>query len=367
MVTQIIPIRYMDATKLIENLRPLLSADATINANESSNAILLTDTETNIHRMTEIIHALDTSVSSISAIRVFPLRYADAKDFASVLTQLFSPETSGTNGQNQGGPGAFFGRFGGGGGGRGGGGGGGGGEAAAPESEARKAASRVVAVADAQSNSVVVSAPEEYMDTIADIVSRLDTSTTDVTETRIFRLDHADSMELSTILNSLYGDSTTTAGAGGRTGGQGQNGRNGGNGGNGGNGNRPVVIYPNAQPAAGPSDRSLLQARMVAVPDPRTNSIIVNCSHDTMEQVALTIGRLDTTDAKKQHVYVEFLQNADPDNLATILRGMFGGQNVSTTGAQPTSSALNQRTVNGASSDVTGTLNTSSTGNNGGR
>ena len=107
MVTQIIPIRYMDATKLLDNLRPLLSADATINANESSNAILLTDTQTNIHRMVEIIHALDTSVSSISTIRVFPLRYADAKDFANVLTQLFSPETSGSNSQQQGGPGRF--------------------------------------------------------------------------------------------------------------------------------------------------------------------------------------------------------------------------------------------------------------------
>ena len=64
---------------------------------------------------------------------------------------------------------------------------GGGGAPAEAESEARKAASRVIAVADEQSNSVVVSAPEEYMATITEIVNRLDTSTTDVTETRIFQ------------------------------------------------------------------------------------------------------------------------------------------------------------------------------------
>ncbi len=207
MVTQILPIRYMEAGKLVENLSPLLSSNATISANESSNAIILTDTQTNIHRIAQIIHSLDTSISSISTIRVFPLRYADAKDFANVLTQLFSPDAgTSRNGQNNQNPAAaFFGRFG-----RGGGGGGGGGDApAAPDSAARKAASRVVAVADEQSNSVVVSAPDEYMSTISDIVSRLDTSTTDITETRIFRLDHADSVATATILNSLYGDPST--------------------------------------------------------------------------------------------------------------------------------------------------------------
>ena len=101
---------------------------------------------------------------------------------------------------------------------------------------------------------------------------------------------------------------------------------------------QPVRKEPEALPPP-TSDRQLQQARMVAVPDPRTNSIIVNSSHETMEQIALTIGRLDATDSKKQHVYVELLEHADPDNVATILRGMFGNQ---TSGnrvtSQPTSS-----------------------------
>jgi len=354
MVTQILPIRYMEAGKLVENLSPLLSANATISANESSNAIILTDTQTNIHRIAQIIHSLDTSISSISTIRVFPLRYADAKDFANVLTQLFSPDAgTSRNGQNnnQNPAAAFFGRFG-----RGG--GGGGGDApAAPESEARKAASRVVAVADEQSNSVVVSAPDEYMETINEIVTRLDTSTTDVTETRIFRLDHADSTATATILNALYGDPTTVSGA--KSNAQGQNGQRPNNNNNNNNNN-------GRQQSGTPSERQLLEARVVAVADPRTNSIVVSCSRDTMEQIALTIGRLDATDAKKQHVYVHVLEHADPDNVATILRGMFGNQTSgNSTSNQPTSSALNQRTTTGASSDVTGTLNTNGTPNSG--
>lgn len=348
MVTQILPIRYVEAGKLVDNIRALLSPDATVSANESSNSILLTDTQTNIHRIAEIIRALDTSVSSISTIRVFPLRYADAKDFAGVLTQLFTPDQSARNSQNnQNGPLAgFFGRFGGG---RGG--------AAAPEppqSEARQAASRVVAVADQQSNSVIVSAPDAYMETIAEIVTRLDVSISDISETRIFHLEHADATELSNILNSLYADNTTTAQNRGN-GNQGQNNRN---------QRQPQQNNQNSQP----SERSLLQARVVTVPDPRTNSLLVSASRDTMEQIALTIGRLDATDSKKQHVYVYTLEHADPDNVASILRGMFSSQNTTSTGQQPTSSALNQRTSTGASTDVTGVLNTSgNTGRSGGR
>ena len=104
---------------------------------------------------------------------------------------------------------------------------------------------------------------------------------------------------------------------------------------------------------------------MVAVPDPRTNSILVNTSHDTMTEVALTIGRLDTTDSKKQHVYVRVLQHADPDAVVGILRTLFGD----TTSSAAQQSLLEQRTNTGASSDVVGTLNTGGTGggNNGGR
>ena len=72
MVTQIIAVRYADATQMIANLSPLIPSYATIAANESSNAIVLTDTQTNVRRMAEIVRALDTSISSIAGIRVFP-------------------------------------------------------------------------------------------------------------------------------------------------------------------------------------------------------------------------------------------------------------------------------------------------------
>jgi general secretion pathway protein D len=78
---------------MIENLRPLLSDNASMTANEGSNSILLTDTLTNVNRVARIIHAIDNSVTSISTIRVFPLTHADAKEIATIVTQLFAPDS----------------------------------------------------------------------------------------------------------------------------------------------------------------------------------------------------------------------------------------------------------------------------------
>ena len=366
-VTQILPVRYADVSKLIDNLRPLLSDEASISANDASNAIILTDTQTNVRRIAEIIRALDTSISGISTMHVFPLQYADAKELADVLTQLFQP-TAGANGSRQGAGGGAGGGVGGGGfpgffGRRGGGEGGGGGDNAEPTSEARSAASRVVAVADEQSNSVIVSAPDEYMATISEVVSRLDTSINDVTETRIFHLLHADATEMANILTSLYSDNSTTSQTTGNNR-QGQQSRFGGGGGPFGGGFGGG--QQNEAATGQPSTRALLAARVVAVPDPRTNSIIVTSSHDSMEEIALTVGRLDASDSKKQHVRIYTLQNADPDNVAAILRGMFSTNGSSSTDTQATD-VLTQRTATGASSDVVNTLDTSGNTGSGSR
>jgi len=135
MVTQIIPVKHANITSLVNNLRPLIGTYAEMTVNESANSLIITATQRDIKRMTEIINALDESISGTSSIRVFPLKYADAKELSTVIKELF-PATTQQQGGNRGGG---FNPFGGGGGfnpfgggvnpfgGRGGGGGGGGG------------------------------------------------------------------------------------------------------------------------------------------------------------------------------------------------------------------------------------------------
>lgn len=363
-VTQILPLRYGEAAKLVENLRPLLSDTATISANEGSNAILLTDTQANIRRMAMIIHALDTSVSSISTLRVFPLSYADAKSLAEIVTELFSTtETAQNQAQNQRG-------------GRNGFGGGGGGRFGPPQppqpaqaqSGALDAAARVVAVADEQSNSLIVSASEEVMTEVSELVARVDKSTTDITDTRIFRLINADAVETADIINTLYGDGSTN-GSATQANGQNRGGNNAattgarrttGNGRNNG-GNQQGGQGQPAAAGGSRSERALLQSRVVAVGDPRTNSLLISASKDSLTSIAEMIGRLDATDAKKQHVYVYRLQHADPDSVANVLRSMTGDATATSNAASATS-RLTDRAANGASTEATQAATSSSVG-----
>ena len=74
-VTQIIPVRYANVTQLVPNLQQLLPTSATLSANESANSLILVATKTDIQRILKIVNALDTSIASVSSIRVIPLRY----------------------------------------------------------------------------------------------------------------------------------------------------------------------------------------------------------------------------------------------------------------------------------------------------
>ncbi len=351
LVTQIIPVRYADATKLIENIRPLLEEDVTLSANESSNAIVITDTLTNIRRMAEIIQALDTSISSISAIRVFALEYADATEVADVIKEVFASDTSSSSRNNF--QRMMQQRFN-----MGGRGGPPGGGSSNASSEARNAASRVVAVADEYTNALVVSAPDELLPTIEQIVQQLDTNIADVTEVRVFRLEHADAAELAQLINDLYYDQSNTSSSsrGGMRGGA------------------PSFFGRGGSSSTQRSQRSLMQSRVMAVGDPRTNSLIVSAARETLLTISEMIGRLDASSDKKQKVFVVPLEHADVDNVAEVLRGMFdngttGGSNSrSRTGSSTTgTSRLSQRVNTGASTANTTLNNSRGSGGSGGR
>ena len=112
MVTQIIAVRHANAAQLIQNLQPLIPEYArdSFSANESGNSLLLTATKTDVRRVVEIVKALDDSISATSGLRVFPLKYADAKALATAVKELFTQQTSQ---QGQGGRGGGQGGFGG--------------------------------------------------------------------------------------------------------------------------------------------------------------------------------------------------------------------------------------------------------------
>ncbi|MBK9138304.1 MAG: hypothetical protein IPM17_06000 [Verrucomicrobia bacterium] len=346
-ITQVIPVRFINAVQVARDLQSLFPPSATIAANEGGNAVVITDTQTNIRRIAEIIRALDTSIASVSTIRVFPLRYADAKALATVVRDLFASTDSGRGNPQQQQqfrgfrPPGFGGDQ--------------GGQQQNAGGSARVATPRVVAVADERSNSLVVSAPEDQMTLIADMVAEIDTNVDDITELRVFRLQFADPQETADLILGLFPDPNQS--------GQGNRGqvRFGGPGGFGG-----------GQAAAStPSSRLQKQSKVLAVPDLRTRSVVVSAARELMDQIATMVAQLDSDPAKKQKVFVYSVENTDPQAVEEILRGLFEGQNarnrsLNTTrnNQRQTGNQLNNRANN--TSRNQGTRNSSfGTGNTG--
>ena len=319
MVTQIIPIRFGNAGQLIENISELLPDYATISANDGSNAIILTDTQTNIHRIAEIVSALDTSISSISEIKVFPLVYADAKQLAEVVKGLFETRSSGSSrsssSRSSGIAEMMRSRFGGGSSSSRSSGSSGRSSRSSGGSAALAAASRVVAISEERTNSLVVSAPSDLIPTIEQLVKEMDRNIEDVTELQVFPLKYADAYEMAEIVTNLFSDKDEIENSRGgyRFGSWGRS--------------SSSSSRSRSSSSGNSSERMLQQKRVLAVADPRTNSVIVSATAELMTQVALMIERLDDNKAKQQKVFTYSLQNADVEGVSAILRNMFEQQN----------------------------------------
>ena len=339
-VTQILPVKFISAEQVIKNLEMLLPTSATMSANAGANALIITDTQVNIRRVAEILKALDTPVASVSSIKVFPLKYADAKALSTVLKDLFAPDTSSSGGRGQQGGvdprQQLFQRFGGGGGAPGGG-------ASSGAAGGRVSTPKVVASADEQSNSLIISAPEAQMPLIEDLVKQVDVPVEDVSEVKVFRLKHANAEDTATMIKNLFPDTSSSS-----------QGNRGGSSRTGFSFFRPPDASGSRGGATGQSDRTLKQNRVVAVADNRTASVIVTASSALMEQISGMITQLDSDPSKQQKVFVIPVENADPAQMQQILQSLFPAQNGR--------SAQNSTSASGRSGFGSGTT----TRNNGG-
>jgi type II secretory pathway component GspD/PulD (secretin) len=203
-VTQIIPIRFVEARQLVSDLSTFVSPQATVVANEAGNSIVVTDTQSNIRHLAEIIRAIDNSAQSETEIRVFRLKYANPADVAQEISSVFPSSTSGNTAQAP----TRFGGGGGGGGGffaqmmaaRGGGGGGGGSSA----NDRMKKATQVTAVADNRIQAVIVTAPKDLIEEIAGMMTDLDVPSDRDQNVYVFKMNNGDSQQAVTVLQNMF-------------------------------------------------------------------------------------------------------------------------------------------------------------------
>lgn len=216
-VTQVIPIRFVDAGDLVKDLSSFVSPQATVVANDAGNSIVITDTQSNIRHIVEIIKAIDSSAEAETEIRVFRLKYANPNDVATELGTVFPSSTSGNTsqapfsfGRGFGGGGNPFARMFGGGGFPG----GGGGTATTGNSanDRIKKATQVTAVADSRIQAVIVTAPKDLMEGIADMMKELDVPSTRDQNVYVFHLNNGDPQEALTVLQNMFQSSGSSRG-----------------------------------------------------------------------------------------------------------------------------------------------------------
>lgn len=204
------------------------------------------------------------------------------------------------------------------------GGGGGGGSSAALQAQ-----SRVVAVADERSNSLIILAPEDQIPMIEELINELDSDVDDVTEVKVMKLKNADPTEVAEQINQLFGSSQN----------QSQNQRFG-----------PAAFFASrfggggTQRGGNNNERGKRSNQeVIAVPDPRTASLIISAPRQMMGTVEQLVNQLDSNTDKRQNVFVYNFEHADVNAAAEILRALFEGENTRTTQTQNQETALRNR------------------------
>lgn len=250
-ITQIFPLRYENPNNLVAVLRPLISANNTINASVGNNALVITDYADNLRRISRIIAALDQP--SVTDVDVVPLQHAVAADLAPVVQRL-----------SEGGGVAMPGVPGGGGG--------------------------VTVLAESRSNSLLVRAPNAArLAAVRATITRLDRPSnlggTGGAGMYVVHLKNADAVKLAAVVRAAFGavGGGTSPSAGG-------------------------VPLPQAPTAPGgvastgmaasaqPSTGGFIQA------DPSTNSLVITAPEPLYRQVRALIDQLDS---RRAQVYIE--------------------------------------------------------------
>ena len=277
-LTQIFNLRYENPSNLVTVLRPLISANNTINASPGSNALVITDYADNLERIARIIAALDQPAQT--DFEVVPLRHALASDLAPLVQRLTDASAGGAAQVVPGVPGAAG------------------------------AASTIVP--EPRSNSLLVRAPNAArLASIRAAIERLDRPMPGGGpggNIWVVHLKNADATRMATVLRAAF------AGSGG--GGAGASG--GGTapsavpaapapGGGGPGGASPQATAPISASAA-PSTGGFVQA------DPATNSLIITAPEPLYRQVRMMIDQLDT---RRAQVYIEsMIVEVSGDNAA---------------------------------------------------
>ncbi len=254
--TQIFHLNHESATGLVAVLRPLISPNNTIAADTSNNSLIITDYADNLRRMSRIIAALDTP--AIGDLDVVTIEHGIAMDMAVTINRLLD---AGGGAQAQTDPG------------------------------------RVLVLADARSNSLIIRAPTAARAHLArTLIAKLDQPTALPGNVHVVYLRNAEATKLAQVLRAVVvGESGAAVSGATAT-------------------QQPMqqtvmqqgggLQAPPSSPAQPPGHLPTGGAAGFIQADPTTNTLIITANERVYRNLRAIIDQLD---ARRAQVYVESL------------------------------------------------------------
>ncbi len=294
-------------TKFYEE-RKNLGAKVLVTSDSRTNAVIVRAQPRDLDEIEALIKKLERDPTASSSMKIFPLKSALATDLALVINaaiqSVIAPPTSGSGGGG-GGQGALQGlnvgqvdeqfknvksavlKF-----------------LVTDKAGDRELQSGVLSdiriTPDARANSLIVSASEQSMALIEELIKQLDKPTSTVSEIKVFTLANADAELMVTQLNALFNGQTQTGGGNQR--------------------------QPQGLALAGADDASASLVPLKFSVDKRTNSIIAAGAADSLRVVEAILLRLDESDVRARKTRVLRLQNSPAAQVATEITQFYTSQ-----------------------------------------
>jgi type II secretion system protein D len=315
LAVQVLPLAKADARQVAQTVQGLYRAGTpgtgtgtgggfpvVVTADERLNAIVLSAGDSDMKRIIELVKKLDTDqVARVSEIRVVPLRFARAESLATILTTALNTKPTGLTEQSPNSASLL--------------------QFITRTEDGKDVVTSalkegVLITADARMNSLVISAPADYVGLLEQIISRMDSSSPRQAKIKVFQLVNADARQMAELLTGLF------------------------------------RLQPSGQPAAGQrsiqytlikqstesSDKpeapvidteaatasavigSDEQSALHVTVDPRTNSLLVGGTEHYVALVTEIIERLDSSEAQERKSEVYRLKNAQAQEIQTAVR-----------------------------------------------
>ncbi len=289
MITQIMPLKYADAAEMVQNLKNLIPKSGDIFADTTNNALIITDSSSNIRRIALILQELDSTQEGLLRTRVFQLKYADARSLQQTLERLFGQGVEMARGlQRMSSRGAD--------------------EIMKRMNEAREQGripgrgidfvkGLVIISSDERTNKLIVTASEENLEIIAQMIEQLDTSDVAQAEIKVFLLDYAVAEDVAEALEDLLQGTES----------------------------RRLPPWERWRAREWGGGAKGIQGEVNIVSDDRMNAVIVSSDPQNFPLIEEIINQLDQQVAPQEIIKIFPLRYADAETVVENLQDLFQG------------------------------------------